>query len=293
MGMTRGPAPGTVVAGRFTLTICLGTGGMGTIWEALDASGESFALKFLRPKASIDARSQKRFLREARIVRTLTHPAVARTFDLIEFEGAPVIVMELCIGQSLRCYLARSAPLAAVQVAGFLLPLTDALQYCHDQGIVHRDIKPENIFVTAPGTPDLGVKLLDFGYAKLRANEAGAAGSVVTEVGTKIGTPWYMAPEQIIAPELVDERTDIWSLGVVAYEALTGCLPFEGSSPDDVMRRILHDAFVPLELLAPEAPADLVRIIERALARSPELRPAGMRELSTVFQAYTQPSARK
>jgi serine/threonine protein kinase len=279
------PEEGALIAGRFTLRRCLGTGGVGTVWEALGPAGQLFALKFLRPQALSDARLKGRLLREARIVQALHHPRVAKTFELIEFGGAPVIVMELCAGHSLRRHFSLNAPLSAEEVASFLFPLTEALQYCHDSGVVHRDIKPENLYVTDSARADLGIKLLDFGFAKLRAAESGSVPSLITELGTRIGTPWYMAPEQILQPESVDARVDIWSIGVVAYEALTGCLPIEGSSGAEVMRRILNDAIVPLELLAPHTPPEVTRIVERALARPRERRPS-LRELSSVLQRY-------
>ncbi|HEX3129356.1 MAG TPA: protein kinase, partial [Thermoanaerobaculia bacterium] len=261
-------SPGREV-GPYRVGEVLGGGGMGIVYRAEDTRlGRSVALKFLPPELTRDPVSKARFLQEARTASALDHPNVCTIYDVGETEEHQLYLAMPCYdGETLRRKIERG-PLPVTEAVDYALQTARGLAKAHRQGIVHRDVKPANLMVTGDGV----VKILDFGIAKL-AGEAG-----LTRTGASVGTPAYMAPEQIQGKE-VDGRTDLWALGVVLYEMLTGRRPFAGDHESMLRLSILGDDPEPLAKARPEVPAELDRVVRRLVARKPEERYAGAEDL--------------
>jgi serine/threonine protein kinase/Tol biopolymer transport system component len=240
----------------------LGGGGMGVVYKAQDLSLERVvALKFLPPELSRDPDAKTRFLQEARAASTLDHPNICTIHEVGETdEGQLYLAMACYDGETLKQRLQRG-PLPIDEALEAAQQIARGLVKAHRSGIVHRDIKPANLMITA----DEIVKILDFGIAKL----AGAAG--LTRIGSSLGTPGYMSPEQARGEE-VDHRTDVWSLGAVLYEMVTGRRPFRGGDDQAVLYALFNQEPDPVEQLRPDAPPELVRIIGRMLAKDPDRR---------------------
>lgn len=222
------PAPAELASyfPQFEILELLGRGGMGAVYKAKQRQLDRLvALKILPPSAENDPQFAERFQREARALARLNHPHIVTVHDFGQSEGLYYLVMEYVDGANLRG-LMRSGGLTAEQALAIVPRICDALQYAHDEGVVHRDIKPENVLIDKKGR----VKIADFGLAKLLGREA-ADMSMITQTGMHLGTPRYMAPEQVEHPEQVDHRADIYSLGVVFYEMLTGELPMGRFDP--------------------------------------------------------------
>lgn len=259
---------GVRVADRYRLDHVLGEGGMGVVWEAVDeTSGEVRALKFIRRDKCGDGRSVARLLREANAASAIVHPNVAQVFCVLELpEGTPFLVMERLEGETLKTRLARVGKLAALEVTPIALAIAEGVRAVHALGIVHRDLKPDNVFILADGR----VKVIDFGIAKdLRAETQ----TELTTTGAMLGTLHYMAPEQVFGDVDIDERVDVWALGVVLYECLAGRRPTEGSGSGQVLKAIMTQTFTPLVEAAPGCPVSLSELVEQMLSRDRSERP--------------------
>jgi serine/threonine-protein kinase len=249
------------VAGRYAIERELGRGGMATVYLARDVRHDRLvALKVLRPDIAV-AIGAERFLAEIHTTARLQHPHILPLFDSGAAEGYLYYVMPFVTGESLRDRLARHGTMAPAEVERIMREVGGALDYAHRQGVIHRDIKPANILIH-----DGAALLADFGIARVASE---ADGDRLTETGMSIGTPQYMSPEQASGEDGIGPASDQYSLGVVAYELLTGQLPFSGSSLQAVLARILTSSPTPLTVACPDLPAQVNAAVLRSLAREP------------------------
>jgi serine/threonine protein kinase len=280
--------PGLVVAGRYRLDGLLGEGGMGEVWSATHGvTGRRVALKRLVvPHDDAEGRAHARFVLEAQAACAVDHPNVVEILEFLEqADGAPVIVMELLRGETLASRLTRGPVLSIEETARVALPVVSAVGTAHARGIIHRDLKPANIFLTQLAEGEL-VKVLDFGIAKWLGQRPGGY-ALRTDTGSTLGTPCYMAPEQAMGDRTIDHRADIWSLGVILYECLSGVRPVEGENAAQVVMRLLSTGIIPVERLVPAVTGDLAQLIGRMLSREPAQRPDDLREVLSVLSSRT------
>jgi serine/threonine-protein kinase len=280
---------------QFRITGKIGTGGMGEVWKAVDTRlGRGVALKVLPPETESDAHSRARLLHEARAASALNHPNIITIYEVGSDQGVDFIAMEYVDGETLRDRL-QKGPLPARQVVEYGLQICDALEAAHSLGIVHRDLKPKNIMIT----PSARIKVLDFGLAKQDRTEPGPndeTSSMSTEAGALAGSPAYMSPEQA-AGDHVDARSDLFSLGIVMHEMLSGKLPFRGATNLECLRSRLYER--PTALAGPGMPPQLAEVVSKCLAREPEARyqtagdlAADLRRVSATPSRARMPSRR-
>lgn len=274
-----------VLAGKYALERIIGEGGMGVVYAAMHLELEQrVAVKVVRQDLATNEEVNERTLREARIAARFRSEHVARVLDAGRVEsGAPFIVMEYLEGEDLRSHLLRGGPLTVDVAVTFLLQACEALAEAHAEGIIHRDLKPDNLFVTARTDGTAIVKVLDFGISKCVAEDDRR---VLTNPALVVGSPDYMAPEQMRAGGVVDRRSDIWSLGAVLYELLSGHRPFAAATVPQVCARVLTEAPPKLRSIEPDAPAELEIVIARCLERSPDRRYANVAELARALAPY-------
>src|ERR1051326_3545664 len=284
-GMSTLPA-GTQL-GPYQIEELIGRGGMGEVYRARDTRlHRTVAIKILPAEKTSDAERQRRFMQEARAASALNHPNIVTLYDVSNHDGISYLVMEYVRGTSLD-KLIVAGKVTFNDAVNYTVSIANALASAHAAGIVHRDIKPANVMVT----PDSNVKVLDFGLAKLLqrvtpASETRSGESSLTSEGTVMGTVGYMPPEQVLGLE-TDHRSDIFSLGVVLYEMLSGHRPFRGESHVDTMHAIVHDPFPPLTAV----PQRLEEILDRALAKDPKKRYQHASDFAIDLQRLTRVGA--
>ena len=267
---------GHVFGERYRVVSLLGSGGMGQVFRVEDAtSGQALALKVLRPLDGDEGDRVRRFQREIQILTRIRHPAVLHILDWGDSPAGLYFVTELVDGEDLKLAIRRRGPWPAPEATALGATLADALAAAHAQGVVHRDVKPNNVMIARDGS----VRLLDFGLAR----GAGIDLTTLTRTGTILGTPGYMSPEQFDAHG-VDERSDVYSLGVVLFEVLTGRLPFSGQTPIAVA--LAHKTQAPPlpRSLRPGVPAWLERVVLRCLEKDPARRFASASELAAELR---------
>jgi serine/threonine-protein kinase len=292
-----GVKPGEVLAGKYRVERILGVGGMGVVVSAHHVQlDEKVALKFLLPDALRNAEALARFEREARAAVKIKSEHVARVTDVGKLDnGSPYMVMEFLEGGDLSQLLQKQGPLPVEQAVDFVMQASEAIAEAHSLGIVHRDLKPSNLFCIRRRDGGLSVKVLDFGISKL--TEGGVAGSgsrdmSMTKTTAIVGSPVYMSPEQMQSSKGVDVRTDIWALGVILFELVTGQVPFDG---DTVTELAIHVATKPtpsLALLRAGLPAGLEPVISRCLEKSRDRRYQNVSELAAALVAFGTKQAR-
>jgi serine/threonine-protein kinase len=292
-------ASGTVLGKKYRLDLLLGEGGMGAVFSAENLNtGRRVAVKVLRGEWTNHAEARHRFIREARATTAIAHPNIVEVLDLdTDTEcGVVYIVQEFLEGETLDARIARSPQrtLSPLETISIMTPIMEALAVAHEQGIVHRDLKPANLFLSRTRSGLLVPKVIDFGIAK---DVASTGRANHTQEGAALGTPAYMSREQVSGSTDIDHRSDIWSLGVVLFELLSGRLPYEANHPNVLMGKILYEPPSPLSTFSPNLPVPLLRVVGRALQvdrqhRFPSVRAMldELRVLSSDMQGSVIPS---
>jgi serine/threonine protein kinase len=272
---------GTMLAGKYQILDLLGQGGMGAVYLAENVDiGRKVAIKVLRADLAEDPQSLARFKLEARAAAAIGEPGIVEVLDLGQLpDGGAYIVMERLEGETLRERLARGGTVSPYEAVNLMGSVLDTLASAHDRGIIHRDLKPDNIWLTARPPPL--TKILDFGISKFRGTEDMA----LTRTGVVMGTPLYMSPEQARGTRDVGVTTDIYAIGAILYEALSGQPPFPGESYNEVLAKVLTETSRPLSQLRPDVPEPLVQLIQDILSKVPSQRPADARSAARLLRA--------
>jgi len=286
---------GDVVAGKYEILKLIGTGGMGFVVAANHIElGEKVALKFLRTDCLSNQELVGRFSREARASVKIKSEYVARVFDVGSLpNGAPFIVMEYLDGKDLYEVVHENGPLPIRTATEYMMQACEALAVAHAAGIVHRDVKPENLFLTKRATGMDIIKVLDFGISKVALTGSVFDSNIpLIKTMMPMGSPVYMSPEQIRASSDIDSRTDIWSLGCVLFELLTGHAPFEAPSITLLTATILEQAAPLLRTQCPEAPPELEAVVAKCLEKDPNRRYQDVGELAIAIYPFAPRRAR-
>ncbi|HEU4405872.1 MAG TPA: protein kinase [Polyangiaceae bacterium] len=284
------PGPGATLAGKYELVRELGRGGMGVVMEARDLRlGRRVAIKMMSSGVWQEPELVARFEREARAVARLQSEHAVRLLDVdVAKPALPFMVMEYLEGRSLDGELAERGPLPWAEAVGYVLEACEAMAEAHAAGIVHRDIKPANLFVCRTPSGRRVLKVLDFGISKL-TNEGERA---LTQTNASFGTPEYMSPEQVRAKGPIDGRSDVWSLGVVLYQLLSGTTPFRGDTVPSIFVAIATDAPAPLGPLRPDLPVGLELVLARALHKNPAERFPSALAFAEALAPFAEPPQR-
>jgi serine/threonine-protein kinase len=285
--------PGDVIADKYRVERVLGRGGMGVVVAAMHLHlDQRVALKFIIPGAvGDDTQAIERFLREARAAVRLKSEHVAKVLDVAKLpSGSPYIVMEFLEGQDLSQVVELEGAIQAERAADYVLQACEAIAEAHAMGIIHRDVKPQNLFLTKGlgGVPL--VKVLDFGISKVR--NANGVDSALTRTASVMGSPMYMAPEQMRSARAADARSDIWALGVVLYTLLTGGPPFEAETMTELALKVVQDPHPPVSARRPGVAPGLSAIVDRCLAKDPANRFSDVSDLAFALSDFAPPASR-
>ena len=277
---------GDLLAGKYRIERVLGRGGMGVVVAARHVElDERVAIKFLLPETLDNPEAVARFSREARAAVRIKSERVARIIDVGRLEnGAPYIIMEYLEGRDLAGWLEHGGPLPLDRALDFVLQASEAVAAAHVLGIVHRDLKPANLFVITQGDGTSAVKVLDFGISKVQAPGDDAA--TITHPAALLGSPLYMPPEQLRSARDVDPRSDIWSLGVILHELISGAPPFTGTTMPEVLTQVLEGSPPPLRRLMPDVPEGVERVVLTCLQKDKARRYADVGEFATALQPF-------
>jgi serine/threonine protein kinase len=290
-----GTAPvreGDLLAGKYRVERVLGAGGMGIVVAARhEELDQMVAIKFVRDEALDNDEAVQRFLREARAAVKLKSEHVARVLDVGKLEsGAPYMVMEYLEGSDLGQVLTEQGPMDTEGAADWIMQACEAVAEAHSLGIVHRDLKPENLFLTNTIGGTQKIKVLDFGVSKAMGGASDL--SNLTRTRAMLGSPLYMAPEQMRSSRDVDARADVWALGVVLFQLLTQRWPFEADTMPELCLKVVTEPPLSLASLRPDAPPGLVAAVERCVEKDPAKRFANAAELATALEDFAPPESR-
>jgi serine/threonine-protein kinase len=290
--LAAGVTEGAILAGKYRVERVLGEGGMGIVVAARHIDlDERVAIKFLLAPMLLDGNAVARFQREAKAAVRIKNEHVVRVFDVGRLEdGAPYMVMEFLEGHDLSQWLAQYGALPLGQAVDFVVQVCVALADAHALGIVHRDLKPANLFCVRRSDGQLAIKVLDFGISKLM--QAPGEGMSFTQTSAMMGSPLYMSPEQFRSTKNVDARTDIWALGAILFELMTGKPPFEAASVPELAIKIATEAPARANQLRPDVPPALAAVIAQCLEREPERRPQNVAELALALGSFATPAGR-
>jgi serine/threonine-protein kinase len=280
---------GDVVARKYRVDRVLGEGGMGVVVAATDIQlDRRVAIKFLLPSALSNPDIVARFSREARAAAKIRSEHVVRVIDVGELDtGAPFMVMEYLEGRDLAERIRAEPAMSPSEAARYVLQACEALAEAHAAGIVHRDLKPANLFLAQQPDRSVSVKVLDFGISK-----APVGGGGITSTQAVMGSPHYMSPEQLVSAKHVDHRSDVWSLGIVLYEALAGSPPFTGETMPEIVAKILQSPLPSLRALRPDTSTELEQLVARCTAKDPAARFQDVAALSRALVAFAPDAAR-
>jgi len=278
------PEVGELLVGKYEVVGLLGYGGMGAVLEATHVQlGHRVALKVLLPEARKDSDTARRFQREARASARLSGPHVTRILDVSELpDGSPFIVMEKLTGHDLADEIEARGRMPYREIVDLMVEACAGIAEAHACGIIHRDLKPSNLFLSEAADGTRTVKLMDFGISKLTDDVQQA----LTQTHSTFGTPLYMSPEQVRSSKEVDARTDVWSVGIILYELVTGKLPFEGVTAVATIAAILERSPTAPREIVDDLPEDFERVILKALAKEPDERYASIKELTRALRPF-------
>ena len=283
---------GETIAGKYRVDRVIGVGGMGVVMAAHHLELDTrVAIKFLLPETAASSEAVERFAREARAAVRIKNEHVARIADVGKLDdGTPYMVMEYLEGSDLAAWLIQYGPLSPEQAVDFVLQAGEAIAEAHSLGIVHRDLKPSNLFVTRRPDGTQSIKVLDFGISK--SVQLGRSGASVTRTSVMVGSPMYMSPQQIRSARDVDAQGDIWALGVILYELISGVPPFDGENLAELVDRIMSNTPVSLQQFRPDVPPALEQVIFRCLARDTAQRFASIAALAEALLPFAPLRAR-
>ncbi len=270
--------------GKYRVDKQIGAGGMGAVFLATHTTiGRKVAIKTLHVEFTTDEQVVARFHREAQLAGSIGHDNICEVTDVGKLDdGSPYLVMPLLTGRDLSDVMVDGDGLSLERVVDMCCQTLSALAAAHDNGIVHRDLKPDNIFITSMGDRKDFVKLLDFGISKIIEQDEVTQ---LTMTGTVLGTPFYMAPEQAKGAKDLDRRVDIYAMGVILYEALTGMRPFVGDSYNEIMFKIIAEPFTPPSTVNPSIPSPIEKVIFKAMDREPDRRFSNADEMRLALVA--------
>lgn len=279
------PSIGDEIAGKYRVETVVGQGGMGAVYSARNIlTGKRVALKWLLPEHA-GSSTRERLLREARIACSIEHPNVVDIYDVGEHQGGLFLVMEYLRGQPLSDVLAERGRLDPDELIALLVPTMRGVHAAHLAGVIHRDLKPENI-ILSESDGELIPKVVDFGVSKTVGGSS-VPNSSLTRTGALVGTPHYMALEQVDGTNQIDARTDVYAFGVLLYRALTGHYPFDGTSLGEVILKIGTKDAAPLRSHRPELPVELDLAVMRTLSRNRDLRFRDLEELAAALEPFS------
>jgi tRNA A-37 threonylcarbamoyl transferase component Bud32 len=282
--------PGTTL-GRYRIVRLLGRGGMGAVYEGVHLDlKKRVAIKALNAGLAAQPRARARFLREGEAASRIQHRHVVDVTDVGTADGVTYLVMELLEGEDLGARLERAGVLSVSETLDVLLPLLAAIAVAHDEGVIHRDLKPENIFLSQTRHSGVEPKVLDFGISKISSRTGGNT-LALTGTGASMGTPYYMAPEQIRSAGTVDARSDQYALGAILYQCLTGRRAHEGATIYEVIRSVGDGSFPPPRALRPDLPAGLEQVILRAMRLDPAQRFPSLRAMGQALLPFASTAA--
>ena len=282
-------APGTVL-GKYNIIRLLGSGGMGAVYEATHTEiGKKVAIKVLSPLIAAVPGARARFLREAQLTSRVRHPHIVDVADMGSDGGNTYLVMEFLHGEDLAQRLERLGPVGIEELADIMLPVCSAVAAAHAAGITHRDLKPQNIFLAA-GTRRVHPKVLDFGISK--GNDAVTQAGTLTGTGAMIGTPYYLAPEQIMDSKSAGSASDQYALGIILYECLTGKRPYDGDNLFVVFQGIVGGTPRRPRELRPEIPPEMEEVTLRAMRSDPKLRFPTIEDFGRALLPFASARAR-